>query len=347
MQREQYQKNLASYEQILLAAVRRQFPLSDGDRHVLYRLEQALQLREEDVQAIQGQLLQFREENDQIIQSQAPQLRKEDVQAVQKHIKDISIRRRYQSKLSYQSLIIPLILLVTLIILVAIGFANSSLGVSLLISIIIYSFLSIKIVKEGTEALVERLGQYRRSLMPGLNIVIPFIDTVLVETTREQLQDISSQLCITKDGIPLDINVIIFWRILDIFRAYYGIENLEEALANIIRSKLSTEIGYLELEQVFSSRDGVNAALLNELDEVTQSWGAKVIRVEIQEIHLAKVVLGEVPDMIELTFYNGIDWSAFKYSFNLVIENEGVELKVQGIEDKGNGELVVRVKVPF
>lgn len=209
-----------------------------------------------------------------------------------------------------------------------------------------YVIGAIKIVHQGTEGIVERLGQYRRSLKPGLNFVFPLIDTVLVETTREQILDVPPQLAITKDGIPLEINAVIFWKLLDVQRAYYSIDDLEEGFLNIIRSGIRDEVGRLELEEVFASRSRINMALLHKVDIISERWGSKVLRVEIQDILLAKAVLGEVPDTIEFSFHNGIDWAAFKYSFNLVIENEGLELSIQSIEDKGNGELVVRVKVP-
>jgi len=217
---------------------------------------------------------------------------------------------------------------------------------SSLLGIVGYVIGSVKIINQGSEALVERLGRYQRTLKPGLNFVLPFIDTILVETSREQILDIAPQLAISKDGIPLEIGVVVFWKILNIERAYYSIENLGEALQNIVRSSLRAEVSHLNLEETFVSRNTINQVLLHELDTIFQTWGSKVVRVDIQDILLAKAVLGDVPDTIEFSFHNGIDWSAFKYSFNLVIENEGIEVEVQGIEDKGNGELVVRVRVP-
>jgi ribosome-binding factor A len=223
---------------------------------------------------------------------------------------------------------------------------ESLITIAILLAFVGYLLGSIKIINQGYEGLVERLGRYQRILKPGLNFVFPIIDTILVETSREQILDIAPQLAISKDGIPLEIGVVVFWKILDIKRAYYSIEDLEKALHNIVRSILRAEVGRLNLEEIFVSRNTINQVLLHKLDTVFQTWGSKVVRVDIQDILLAKIVLGDVPDTIEFSFHNGIDWSAFKYSFNLVIENEGIEIEVQGIEDKGNGELVVRVKVP-
>lgn len=155
----------------------------------------------------------------------------------------------------------------------------------MILVIIGYSVGSTKVVNEGNEALVERLGQYHRKLEPGLNFVYPFLDRVVMEdTTRERVLDIEPQQAITKDNIPVEVNAVIFWQILDLEKAYYAVEDVELAIENLVLTTLRSTFGELELDQTYSSRGDVNRRLLQQLDEATAGWGVKVTRVEVQEI---------------------------------------------------------------
>jgi regulator of protease activity HflC (stomatin/prohibitin superfamily) len=127
-------------------------------------------------------------------------------------------------------------------------------------------------------------------LQPGLNFVIPVLDTVLVETLREQLLDIEPQSAITKDSVPLQVDTVVFWQILDLERAYYAVEDLEESLKQLVFTSLRNEIGQLSLEEVVSSRNHINQELLTQLDKATKNWGVKVIRVEVQDIILSSTI---------------------------------------------------------
>jgi regulator of protease activity HflC (stomatin/prohibitin superfamily) len=128
-----------------------------------------------------------------------------------------------------------------------------------------YLIGSVRIVEEGDEALVQRLGQYQRTLKPGLNFVVPLFDTVLVETMREQLLDIEPQKAVTKDTVPIEIDAIIYWQIMDLYSAYYKVEDLEEALKNLVLSTLRSEVGQLTLEETISSTDRINRELKDRL----------------------------------------------------------------------------------
>lgn len=153
-----------------------------------------------------------------------------------------------------------------------------------------YIIGSVRIVEQGDAAIVQRLGKAHRVLQPGLNFVIPVLDTVLVETLREQLLDIEPQNAITKDSVPISIDTVVFWQILDLERAYYAVENLEESLKQLVFTSLRNEIGQLTLEEVVSSRNKINQALLTQLDKATKNWGVKVIRVEVQDIILSDTI---------------------------------------------------------
>jgi regulator of protease activity HflC (stomatin/prohibitin superfamily) len=169
-------------------------------------------------------------------------------------------------------------------------FGLESLLGALTLMIIGYTMGSFRIIDEGDEALVQRLGQYKRTLRPGLNFVVPVIDTVLTETVREQLLDIKPHKALTKDNVSLEADAIVFWRILDLRKAYYEVQDLEEALKQLVITNLRAEIGQLDLQEVVASTPTINQALLRTLDEATSHWGVKVIRVEVQEVILPQAM---------------------------------------------------------
>jgi regulator of protease activity HflC (stomatin/prohibitin superfamily) len=153
-----------------------------------------------------------------------------------------------------------------------------------------YTVGSIKVINQGNEGIVERLGRYQRTLKPGLNVVVPFLDTVLVETTREQQLDVAPQTATTSDNVTIKVDAVLFWRILDVEKAYYNVEDLEEALKNIVLGSLRSAVGHMSLSETFSNRDQINKTLLKELDSATEPWGVKVTRVEIQEVEVPENV---------------------------------------------------------
>ncbi|NEO55582.1 MAG: paraslipin [Okeania sp. SIO3B5] len=144
---------------------------------------------------------------------------------------------------------------------------------------------SVKVIDEGDEALVERLGKYKRTLKPGLQFVLPLLEKIAhVDTIRERVLDIDPQSVITKDNLTLQVDAVVYWQIIEMERAYYAIEDVENAIDNIVLTSLRSEIGRLPLQEVLSSKDEIDKALLKKLDEATSSWGVKVIRVEVQNI---------------------------------------------------------------
>jgi regulator of protease activity HflC (stomatin/prohibitin superfamily) len=155
-----------------------------------------------------------------------------------------------------------------------------------------YTANSVRIVNEGTEVLVERLGRFHRKLPPGLNFIVPMLDNVVLEeSTRERVLDIAPQDAITQDEASLEVDAVVYWRVLDLERTYYEVEDIEEALKNLVITTLRSKIGQMEFSQTFSSRDDINQALLRELDKVTETWGVKVTRVEVQRITPSKAIM--------------------------------------------------------
>lgn len=148
-----------------------------------------------------------------------------------------------------------------------------------------YTIGSIRIIHQGTEALVERLGRYHRKLKPGLNFIVPFLDViVLIDNVREQLMEIDLCPATTRDQVNVSIDVVIFWRILELELAYYAIENLEAAINEVIVIALRSEVNKLDFGPILSSSDFLDRVLLSYLDEATEPWGIKVTRVEVREI---------------------------------------------------------------
>ena len=153
-------------------------------------------------------------------------------------------------------------------------------------------FGSVKIVNEKNEQLVERLGSYNKKLDPGLNFIVPFLDKVVYkQTTREKVLDIPPQSCITKDNVSITADAVVYWRIVDMEKAYYKVENLQAAMVNLVLTQIRSEIGKLELDQTFTARSEINEILLRELDISTDPWGVNVMRVELRDIMPSKAVL--------------------------------------------------------
>ncbi|MGC9525368.1 MAG: SPFH domain-containing protein [Limnospira sp.] len=152
---------------------------------------------------------------------------------------------------------------------------------------------SVKIINQGDKALVETLGKYNgRTLEPGLNWVVPFFDRVAYrQTVREQVLDIPPQQCITRDNVSISVDAVVYWRIMDLEKACYKVNNLQAAMENMVRTQIRSEMGKLELDQTFTARTEVNELLLRELDIATDPWGVKVTRVELRDICPAKAVM--------------------------------------------------------
>ena len=148
-----------------------------------------------------------------------------------------------------------------------------------------YALASAKMVIQGNAALVERLGRYHRQLNPGLSFIVPIIDQIVMEnTTREQLLDIKPQNVITKDGIYLEVDAILYWRIQDIKKSFYAIDDLEQSLANIATTTLRENIAQNSLKDTNMSRAEMDKIILVELNSITFSWGVETIRLDIQSI---------------------------------------------------------------
>lgn len=148
-----------------------------------------------------------------------------------------------------------------------------------------YALGSAKMINEGNEALVERFGKYRRKLKPGVNFIFPLLDQIVMEdTTREQVLDIKPQNVITRDNVYLEVDGVVFWKITDMEKSFYQIDDIQTALTNLVTVEFRASIAERTLEETIASRNEMNQALLETLNGTATDWGVKVIRVDIQDI---------------------------------------------------------------
>ena len=177
--------------------------------------------------------------------------------------------------------------------------------VGLVILAILFAKMAIVIIPQSETRIIERLGKYYATLKPGINIIIPFIDRAKVIVTmqrgryiysnhidlREQVYDFDKQNVITKDNIQMQINALLYFQIVDPFKAVYEINNLPNAIEKLTQTTLRNIIGEMELDQTLTSRDIINTKLRGVLDDATNKWGIKVNRVELQDITPPQSVL--------------------------------------------------------
>jgi len=151
---------------------------------------------------------------------------------------------------------------------------------------------TVKIINQGNQALVERLGKYNgKKLEPGMNFIIPGFERVAYKhTVLEQVLDIPPQQCITRDNVSISVDAVVYWRIMDLEKACYEVKNLHAAMVNLVLTQIRAEMGKLELDETFTARTEVNETLLRELDVSTDPWGVKVNRVELRDIVPSKAV---------------------------------------------------------
>lgn len=170
--------------------------------------------------------------------------------------------------------------------------------IALVVLAVIFIKMSVVIIPQSETRIIERLGKYYATLKPGINIIIPFIDRAKIIMTlnrgryvysstidlREQVYDFDKQNVITKDNIQMQINALLYFQIVDPFKAVYEINNLPNAIEKLTQTTLRNIIGELELDQTLTSRDTINTKLRAVLDDATNKWGIKVNRVELQDI---------------------------------------------------------------
>lgn len=164
-------------------------------------------------------------------------------------------------------------------------------SVVLILLALILAYNIIKIVPQSEMWVVERLGRYNKTLQPGLSVLIPFIERVVNKVNmREILIDIPQQDIISKDNASVSIDAVCFIRITDPYKATYQVDNLEYAIENLALVNIRNELGKMELDEILSSREVLNSAITNQIDEATNPWGVKVQRVDIKQLEPARSI---------------------------------------------------------
>lgn len=155
----------------------------------------------------------------------------------------------------------------------------------LLIIILVIAAMSIKIVKQSEVYIIERLGKFYKVADAGLTIIIPFFDHVRsVVSLKQQTMDVPPQGVITRDNVTITIDTVVFYQITDPAKAVYEIQSLKKGIEYLAITTIRDIIGKMDLDETFSSRDGINNQLRIVLDEATDRWGCKIDRVEIKDI---------------------------------------------------------------
>ncbi|POR05342.1 protease [Alkalispirochaeta sphaeroplastigenens] len=151
---------------------------------------------------------------------------------------------------------------------------------------------SIRVVPAKSVLVIERLGKYAKTLHAGFHILVPFLDRVAyTHSLKEQAIDVPTQPCFTWDNVKVDVDGVLYYRVVDPRKASYGITNYEYATVQLAQTTMRSVIGKLELDKTFEERDSINAAIVAEVDAAGSAWGVEVTRYEIQNIDVPAEIL--------------------------------------------------------
>jgi regulator of protease activity HflC (stomatin/prohibitin superfamily) len=173
-------------------------------------------------------------------------------------------------------------------------------AIALAVLVVLFLWLSIRVVNRGDKLVIYRLGNTDDSLVkgPGLVLLIPFVDRPKKVNLREQFVEVPSQTAITKDNVTIPIDFLIYWRIIDPLKTVVNVQDFVGALAGVATTNLRAVVGDFLLDDVLSKRDQINEDLRTKLDEITENWGGKVTRVEIREITPPRDILDSMNRML-------------------------------------------------
>lgn len=158
-------------------------------------------------------------------------------------------------------------------------------AVALLILVIAVIFAGVKTVPQGYEFTVERFRRYTRTLKPGLNLIVPFIDRIGNRVNiMEQVHDVPTQEVITKDNATVSVDGVVFYQVFDAAKASYEVSRLDISILALTTTNIRTVMGSMDLDQLLSHRDEINTRLLRVVDAAVSAWGVKINRIEIKDI---------------------------------------------------------------
>lgn len=181
---------------------------------------------------------------------------------------------------------------------------NSSIPFIILTSVFaVFVFVSlvrsIRIIPSKTTYVVERLGKYHATLDAGFHILMPFLDRVRYKhSLKEQAVDVPTQPCFTQDNVRIEVNGVLYFRVMDPAKSSYGTRDYRYATIQLAQTTMRSVIGKLELDRTFEERDRINAEITKSLDEATDQWGVKVTRYEIQNITVPDTILSSMENQM-------------------------------------------------
>jgi regulator of protease activity HflC (stomatin/prohibitin superfamily) len=179
------------------------------------------------------------------------------------------------------------------------GAASTAAWVFVVAVIVAFVIEGVRIVPQQSAVVVERLGRFHQVLEPGLNVIIPFLDRVAyTHSLKEVPLDIPEQVCITRDNTQLAVDGILYFQVTDARLASYGSSNYIAAISQLAQTTLRSEIGKMELDKSFESRDEINRQIVSVLDEAGRSWGIKVLRYEVKSITPPESILRAMQQQI-------------------------------------------------
>ncbi len=174
---------------------------------------------------------------------------------------------------------------------------------SILITLVVTYFILTRlfiIVEMREEVIQERLGKFKKNLKPGFHFLVPFVDRPAYRREmREQVLDVPSQTCITKDNIEVAVDGLVYIKVMDAHKASYGINNYQAASINLAQTTMRSEVGKITLDDTFSEREAMNENIVREIDKAAGPWGIKVLRYEIKNIRPSNLIVDTMEKQME------------------------------------------------